>query len=102
MPIPEEAAFAVGYVSRDGSNLGRWLAVVGVILIGLGLWMMSRPASGRRSAQFGLVGAGMMLVISAVGYLGTEPALVGGLFLVLVLLAGGSLGLSKLRDRRAV
>ena len=96
---PEEAAFSVGYVSRDGSNIGRWLAVVGVIVTGLGLWMLSRSDSGRRSAQLGCIAAGMTLVMSAVGYLGAEMTLVGGSALVLVLLAGASLGLARLRDR---
>ena len=98
---PEESALTIGYVSSDGSNLGRWLAVAGVIVTALGLWMLSRPAIGRRSAQVCFIALGLTLVMSAVGYLGTELALVGGSVLVLLLLAGASAGLAKLRERRA-
>ena len=98
---PEEAALTIDYVSSDGSNLGRWLAVAGVIVTALGLWMLCRPAIGRRSAQVCLVAVGLTLVMSAIGYLGTELALVGGSALVLLLLAGASSGLAKFRERRA-
>ena len=99
---PEEAEFNVRYVSHDGSNIGRWLAVVGVALMGFGLWMMSRKAPARRSVQITMMAVGMTLAVVAVGYLATQPAFVGALALALVLLAGVSVGVAKLRERRGV
>ena len=71
---PEDAGYAIRYVSSEVNLVGLLFSVLGAVL----LWVAVAALAGgripvRRQGAMVIVGVGVVLLIGAIGYLGTSP-----------------------------
>ena len=99
---PQAAVFSLRYASAQGSRLGLALSLLGVVL----LWLAIVAIGGRRVpipryAAVGVLVAGVVMLLAAIGYLGTRPEPAAVLALVIALGVGVWLAVQRLLGWRA-
>lgn len=86
---PGDAGYAIRYVSSEANMVGLLVSAVGALMLWIAIAGLasSRIPVSRRNAMM-LVGGGVVLLVGAIGYLGTSPVLASVLsILVAVMLA---------------
>ncbi|MFQ5972253.1 MAG: hypothetical protein ACE5Q3_07950, partial [Alphaproteobacteria bacterium] len=98
---PEEAQFAIRYVSADANQLGLLLSVVGTVLLWIGvIGLASRRVRVPRLGTGAAIVAGVALLAVTIGYLGTSPVLASALALIIAAMLAARLGFERWRAWR--
>jgi hypothetical protein len=98
---PEQALFAIRYVSADANQLGLLLSVVGTVLLWIGvIGLASRRVRAPRLGTGAAIVAGVVLLAVTIGYLGTTPVLPSALALIIAAILAAWLGFERWRAWR--
>jgi len=85
---PRAATFSLAYASAEGNRLGLGLSLLGVILVWVAIVAIGRGRSMGRGAGLALLAVGVVMLLAAIGYLGTPPAPAAALALLIAAALG--------------
>jgi hypothetical protein len=84
---PEDPQVRIGYTSASGYRLGELLGLIGILLVWAGIFALAAPQlTMPRRVVFTGIGAGGIMVLTAIGPLGASVTMIA---VVAVLLAAG-------------
>jgi len=95
---PRDATFSIRYTSAEGNRLGLATSGLGALLVWAGILALGirRPPLGRSTA-LATIGAGVVLLVAAIGYLGTSPVPASAIALAVAVAVSLWLGVARLR-----
>ncbi len=98
----DDAAFTIHYASKDANSIGLLISAAGVVLLWIGIIAIGhRRIRLPRNAIIASIGAGVILLVATIGYLGTSPVPASGLALAIALVLAAWWVVARLRAWRA-